>query len=214
MPATLPDGSLSRNWLTVVHFNVTTSDLARLERLERKIRQRSRWPVRDISRSGQYVPVQVRPGVTVLRLAETVGTAGPNVQIRLQISGPDVIFSLPDVLPICLIVLIVVGFGASERASADVFAFPPGMHPAIVFSQILALTLFACFLFAYAHESSLTKNLGMLVLDAAVCVNTMRWLWLSKLYWNGARTLRITRRAIMAVGVALTVAGVFVATNG
>ena len=97
--------------------------------------------------------VAVRPGVTVLRLAEIVGTSDDKVHVRLQVSDPKVDLSVGDMLAVCLPLFLVFGFGATEQNRSDVFAFPRGMHPVVVGGQIATLALYTCFLIAYVGST-------------------------------------------------------------
>jgi hypothetical protein len=157
---------------------------------------------------GEFTPVVVRPGVTQLRLSELV--AEPHAGIRLQTSGPSVVFSVADVLAVCLIALVVLGFGAAERNARDVFAFPQGMHPVVVCCQVLTLGLFCCFVTSYVPMRGTGFQAGMCVLTAAIGINSGRWLWISASSWRRA-PMPIVRAAIVAVSACLTVAGLVIA---
>lgn len=209
--AIAPDGKQTRNWLTIAHYTVASRAMAQLDLLDSVVKRRSRWPVMDISRTGQFVQVPVRPGVTTLRLSRIVGDEDSATHVRLQISGPNVTFSLADLLPICLIVLLVLGFGAGEQNTNDAHAYPRGLHPAIVAGQILTLALFACFLITYARAGLSESRIGLLVLEGAVVLSMSRWLWITQSGWKGVPWLTYARRSVISLTVLLGIAGLLVA---
>jgi len=185
--------------------------MAELNRVDNLMKHRSRWPVTDISRTGQFVRVRVRPGVMTLRLSRTLGTADDATHVRLQISGPNVTFSVADLLPICLIVLLVLSFGAAEHNRYDVHAYPRGLHPVIVAGQMLMLALFACFLITYARAGPSESRLGLLVLDGAVALSMSRWLWVTEAAWRSEPRLISARRSVISLTVFLGIAGILIA---
>jgi hypothetical protein len=107
--------------------------------------------------------------------------------------------------------LLVIGFGATERNAADVFAFPRGMHPAIVFNQLLVLALFCCFLVSYSGVRASHFSLSLLVLDAAVAGCIARWLWVSAPNWRRTTATIVARRLIVGAAGCITASALLIA---
>jgi hypothetical protein len=194
MQALDPDRSLSQNWITVTHYSVASRNIESLDHLEALIKSSSPWKVVDISSGNEFVPVEVRPGVTVLRLAELVGTADNKLHVRLQVSDPKVRISAGDVLFVCLLLFVVISFAATEINSTDAFAYPRGMHPVVVASQIITLALFACVLMALTRTSGAPqREPAFLLVDIALALGVARWLWVSRSCWSNGRALIYAR---------------------
>ncbi len=210
-PALASDGTITRDWITIVHDTVASHNLANLNRLESLIKSESPWKVVDITRGNEFVQVPVRPGVTVLRLAEIVGVPDSNVHIRLQLSDPKVAFSVADALLLCLLLFVVFSFGATERNSSDVFAFPRGMHPVVIGAQLVTLALYACFMIESASHASPQLNPGLIAIDAAVTIGIGRWLWVSRASWSTGHVLRFARLGIAILSGLLSIAGIIAA---
>lgn len=198
VPAILASGERTSNRIALVHYSVASADLHSLDRLAQLIRTRSPWRVTDISRGGEFAAVRVRPGVTILRLAETIGTPDARPHVRLQMSGPGVRFTAADVEPLLLLVLLVFGFAG-------------GMTAAAVYCQVFTLALFACFLITDAAGGAARADWGIAVLDAVVTIAALRWLWITGTAWNASRFLVRARFAFAGCTLLLCVAGALIA---
>ncbi len=212
LPAEFGDGSLTGTWITIVHVAITSPDVRRLLKLRTTVAKASPWPVRDLDRSGQFVKVKLKHGITEWRVAQTLGRGDRRIHTGLQISGPSVIFNAGGIVGLSVVLLTVLSFGAVERNSTDVVAFPRGMHPFAIVSQLIMLAGFACLLIVYAGGRR-GLDAGMIVLDAVVVAGVMRWLWVSRSSWRESRFLIGAWRAIAACSGCLGVIALVLATG-
>lgn len=211
LPAITRDGSPTHDWIAIAHFSASSTNLSTLNKAVHVLQNRSKWPVTDLDLGGEFTQVIVRPGVTQPRLSEAVANPGSGIHVRLQTTGPSVTFSLTDAVPICLIALLLVGFGATERNASDVFAFPRGMQPIVVCCQLLSLGLLCCVFVSYLTAGESGFSVGLFVLNALVVINMTRWLWVSGSSWRTETSTLLAHRMIIAVTACVTIAGFLIA---
>jgi hypothetical protein len=128
--------------------------------------------------------------------------------VRFQLSDPKVTFSAGDALLLCLLLFVVFSFGATERNSGDVFAFPRGMHPVVIGAQFVALALYACFVIESTSHASPQVNPSLIAIDAALTISIARWLWVSRASWSSDHFLRFTRLCIAIFSGLLAITGI------
>lgn len=104
---------------------------------------------------------------------------------EIVIVGPFLLFGPTDAAFLLEIGLLVVAFGALEIRGSDPESYPAGMHPFVVFCQILLIAAIAITLVAIRWHSAhplLTAYIGILALANVALV---RWLWITRDKWAG-----------------------------
>jgi hypothetical protein len=204
--ALLMSGKLSKNWLTTAHFAVTSNDLTQLDPVTLALTQLHKWTVQDLDRSSPFSLVEVRPGITVLRLSRIVGTAGRAPYTRIQFSQPRVYNWPVNTLAILFFLFLIICFGAGRRNREDPFSYPAGLDPAIVYSHFLMLALFAGFLVVGVAIQPPQPNLGLIVVTIAMAAASLHWLWATR-GESGPKLIKVVRLSMFSATAILAVMG-------
>jgi hypothetical protein len=105
---------------------------------------------------------------------------------QIVIVGPFLLFGPTDAAFIAEVALLMFAFGASEVRRADPAAYPPGMHPIIVFLEIALIGTIGVTLIALRQHSVRPLLPGYVAILLLANIALARWLWGSRDKWSGS----------------------------
>lgn len=162
-------------------LTVQSTDAASLQGITTELRHAGQWPVIDVGERGEFVPVTTTRGVRLWRL-RVASFASAHQMVWIQINGPAAMLTYSDYLMFAFIFMLVISFGSLERNDADTGAFPSGMHPIIITSQMLMLSLLVCWVWiCYRAEDLGPMAVGMAFLGAA---SLLWWTLKTRRHWT------------------------------
>lgn len=180
-PAVGSNGKLDGSYIHEVALTAIASNQALLDRVSSEIQSSARWRVIALSQAGEFVPARTAHGVHLWRLRSAGSENGARRRVWIQINDPAAAVTYSDYFMFAFIVMLMISFGSLEGNNNDPRAFPAGMHPAVIASQMLLFSLLLCWLWiCYAGGYMGAIFLAIAFLGAASLV---WWGLKTRRYW-------------------------------